>query len=84
VTRHPADLLSLLAGLAVLGLGLVLLSGGVGDLPLEWVGPAVAIGLGALILVAARPARPVREASEHEPDASDRAGAASPSWRRMT
>jgi len=42
----------------------------VGDLPLEWVGPAVAIALGALILLAARPAR---EASEHEPDASDEA-----------
>jgi hypothetical protein len=68
VTRHPADLLSLVAGLAVLGLGLVLLSGGVGDMPMEWVGPAVAIGLGALILFAARPAR---EASEHEPEASD-------------
>lgn len=68
MTRHPADLLSLLAGLAVLGLGLVLLSGGVGDMPMEWVGPAVAIGLGALILVAARPRR---EASQHEPEASD-------------
>jgi peptidoglycan/LPS O-acetylase OafA/YrhL len=54
VTRHPADLLSLLAGLAGLALGLVLLSGGVGDLPMEWVGPAVAIGLGVLIVVAAR------------------------------
>ncbi len=54
MTRHPADLLSLRAGLAVLALGLVLLSGGVGDLPMEWVGPAVAIGLGVLIVVAAR------------------------------
>ena len=66
--RHPADLLSLVSGLVVLGLGLVLLSGGFGDIPLEWVGPAVAIGLGALIIFAARPAR---EASELEPDASD-------------
>jgi len=64
VTRHPADLLSLLAGLAVLGLGLLLLSGGVGDLPMESVGPAVAIGLGILILVAARPSgRPDEDAS---------------------
>jgi hypothetical protein len=68
VTRHPADLLSLVAGLAVLGLGLLLLSGGVGDLPMEWVGPAVAIGLGALILFAARP---TREASDQEPDAGN-------------
>jgi uncharacterized membrane protein len=65
VTRHPADLLSLVAGLMVLGLGLLLLSGGVGDLPMEWVGPLVAIGLGALILFAARP---TREASDQEPD----------------
>jgi hypothetical protein len=70
VTRHPTDLLSLVAGVVVLGLGLVLLSGGIGDLRLEWVGPAVAIGLGALILFAARPAR---EAIEHEPDASEEA-----------
>ena len=61
MTRHPADLLSLLAGLAVLVLGLVLLSGGIGDLAMEWVGPAMAIGLGALILFAARPAREVGE-----------------------
>jgi peptidoglycan/LPS O-acetylase OafA/YrhL len=54
VTRHPAKLLSLIAGLVVLGLCLLLLSGGIGDIPMEWVGPAVAIGLGVLILVAAR------------------------------
>ena len=70
MTRHPADLLSLVAGLAVLGLGLLLMSGGIGDIPFEWVGPAVAIGLGALILVAALPRR---EASEAGPDASDEA-----------
>ena len=70
MTRHPADVLSLVAGLVVLGIGLLLLTGSVGDLPLEWVGPAVAIGLGALILVAARPGR---EASDQEPDASDEA-----------
>ena len=70
MTRHPADLLSLVAGLAVLGLGLLLLSGGVGDIPFEWAGPAVAIGLGALILVAAQPQG---EASEPEPDAGDEA-----------
>ncbi len=70
MTRHPADLISLVVGLAVLGLGLVLLAGGVGNIRLEWVGPAVAIGLGALILVAVRPAR---EATQHEPDVSDEA-----------
>ncbi len=52
----------------MLSLGLALLSGGLGDLPLEWVGPAVAIGLGALILFAARP---TRQPSEQDPDAGD-------------
>ena len=51
--RHPADLLSLLAGLVVLGLGLLLMSGGVDDIPMQWVGPAVAIGLGVVIVAAA-------------------------------
>ena len=68
MTRHPADLLSLVSGLAVLGLGLLLLSGGVGNLPMEWVGPLVAIGLGALIIFAARP---TREASDQGPDAGN-------------
>ena len=68
MTRHPADLLSLVAGLAVLSLGLLLLAGGVRDIRLEWVGPALAIGVGALILFAARPAR---EATPGEPDVSD-------------
>jgi hypothetical protein len=34
-----------------------LLSGGVGDVPMEWVGPGAAIGIGLLIVVAARPGR---------------------------
>jgi TRAP-type C4-dicarboxylate transport system permease small subunit len=55
--RHPADLFSLLAGLLTLGLGLLLLTGGVGQVPMEWVGPAVAIGVGLLIVVAALPDR---------------------------
>ena len=70
MTRHPADLLSLVAGLLMLGLGLVLLSGGIGDLPMEWVGPMVAIGLGLLILIAARQERPP---SEDEPTSTDNA-----------
>ena len=57
MSRHPADLLSLVAGLLALGLGLLLLTGGVGDISMEWVGPAVAIGLGVVIVVAARPGR---------------------------
>jgi hypothetical protein len=62
MSHHPADLLSLVAGLLVLAVGLLLLSGGVGDIPLGWVGPAVAIGLGLTILLAARPKRE----SEHD------------------
>jgi len=54
MARHPADLLSLVTGLAALGLGLLLLSGGVGDISMEWVGPAVAIGLGIVVVAAAR------------------------------
>jgi hypothetical protein len=68
VTRHSADLVSLVAGLMVLGLGLALLTGGIGDLPMEWVGPMVAIGLGLLILIAARQDRPP---SEDEPTPTD-------------
>jgi hypothetical protein len=59
--RHPADLFSLLTGLLILGLGLLLLSGGVSEVPMEWVGPAVAVGVGILIVVAARPSRDSNE-----------------------
>ena len=61
MTRHPADLFSLLSGLLTLALGLLLLSGGVSEVPMEWVGPAVAIGLGLMIVVAARPGRDADE-----------------------
>ena len=57
MARHPADVFSLLAGLMTLGLGLLLLSGGLNDVPMEWVGPVVAIGIGLMIVVAARPSR---------------------------
>lgn len=57
MTRHRADMLSLVAGLVALAFGLVLLTGGIGNIPLEWVGPAVAIGTGLVILVAALPSR---------------------------
>ena len=66
--RHPADVFSLLTGLMTLGLGLLLLSGGLDEVPMEWVGPAVAIGIGILILVAARPGR---DADQDPPLASD-------------
>jgi hypothetical protein len=68
--RHPVDLLSLITGSLVLGLGLLLLSGGLSGLPMEWAGPAVAIGLGVVILVAARPER---RPSEGVPASTDEA-----------
>ena len=66
MTRHPVDVFSLVTGLLVLALGLLLLSGGLHDLPMEWVGPAVAIGLGIVIAIAARPSAP----SHHEDELS--------------
>ena len=56
--RHPVDLVSLVAGSVILGIGLLLISGGLTGLPMEWVGPLVAIGLGVVIIFAARPDRP--------------------------
>ena len=55
---HRFDAFSFVFGLIFLGVGLVLLSGNAKALSFEWVGPAVAILLGAMILVAARPERP--------------------------
>ena len=69
MTRHSADLLSLVSGLFVLAFGLLLLTGGIDDVPMEWVGPAVAIGLGLLILMAVRPNRTAEE--DLEPSADD-------------
>ena len=65
MSHHPVDLLSLVSGSLVLGVGLLLLSGGLGHVSLAWVGPAAAVGLGVVIVLAARPAgRP----NEYEPD----------------
>jgi len=57
MTRHSADLLSLLFGLLFAAVGLVLLSGGSGALSLAWVGPLVAVGLGTVMVLAARSVR---------------------------
>ena len=67
MTRHAFDALSFVAGLFVLGAGLLLLSGGLGSVRLEWVGPVVAIGLGAGILYAARSASPPASRDDPEP-----------------
>ncbi len=67
MTRHPADVLSLVCGLLFAAVGLVLLSGGGGALSLAWVGPLVAIALGALLVLAARSAHHLSEG--HSPEA---------------
>ena len=59
--RHPADLLSLFFGLVFAAAGLLLLSGGGGALSLAWVGPLVAIALGAVLVLAARTSQPPAE-----------------------
>ena len=59
--RHPTDLLSLTFGLCFAALGLVLLSGSSGALSLAWLGPIVAIVLGALLVLAARSTRATPE-----------------------
>jgi peptidoglycan/LPS O-acetylase OafA/YrhL len=67
--RHRLDALSLVFGLLFVAVGLLLLSGGPAfsqSLPMEWVGPLVAIGLGALLVIAARPERETRDADVDE------------------
>ena len=64
MTRHPVDLFSLVAGLLVLAMGLLFLSGGLHDIPMQWLGPAVAIGLGIVIAIAARPSAPSHREDE--------------------
>ena len=76
MARHPADLLSLAFGLLAVAIGLVLLTGSVSRVPMEWAGPAVAIGLGLLILVAARPAS--RPTGEDQSAPSDEPGSSLP------
>ncbi len=64
--RHDFDGLSLAFGLVFTAVGLVLLSGDPahGTISLAWAGPIVAIGVGLLVVLAARPRR------EHAPDPS--------------
>lgn len=52
MSRHPVDLFSFACGLLVLAAGLLLLSGNLDQVPLEWVGPVAAIALGVVIMVA--------------------------------
>jgi len=70
--RHEFDPLSFVFGLLFAGTGLVLLGGGgvAAGLAVPWAGPVVAIGLGIVMVIAARP-RPEKLASEaaHESEA---------------
>jgi hypothetical protein len=63
MTRHPADLLSLGFGLFFTVAGVVLAVGD--DLPISWawVGPAMIIAIGAILIAAgwSRRERPVEE-----------------------
>jgi hypothetical protein len=66
--RHRLDLLSLVFSLVFASIGLLLLGGGpafVDRLPMAWVGPLAAIGLGVIVVLAARP-HGDREISEDE------------------
>ncbi|HYM52164.1 MAG TPA: hypothetical protein VEW45_01610 [Candidatus Dormibacteraeota bacterium] len=67
--RHRLDALSLAFGLLFVAAGLLLLGGGPvlgNNLPMQWVGPLVAIGLGAVLFLAARPER-----EKPDPDEAD-------------
>ncbi len=57
--RHDFDGLSLAFGLVFTAVGLVLLSGDPvhGTTSFAWAGPIVAIGVGLLVILAARPRR---------------------------
>lgn len=66
MSRHPIDLFSFVCGLLVLAAGLLLLSGSLDQVPLAWVMPVAAIGLGVVIAVAAT-SRVDRDAPPAEP-----------------
>jgi hypothetical protein len=59
MTRHPFDGLSFLFGLLFAALGLLLLGGDAvrASVALPWAGPIAAIGLGLILVIAARPRR---------------------------
>jgi TRAP-type C4-dicarboxylate transport system permease small subunit len=58
--RHRVDLFSLVFGLLFAAVGLLLIGGrpaAIDGLPMAWIGPVVAIGLGLMLILAARPER---------------------------
>jgi len=67
MNRHPFDAVSFVFGLLYLGIGLVLVTDTAGAIPMNWVGPAAAIGVGAVILFAAWPRRARDEERQETP-----------------
>jgi len=65
--HHDLDAVSLVFGLLFTAAGLALLSGDParGTMSLAWAGPIVAIGVGLLVVLAARPRR--EKAIDHQP-----------------
>lgn len=57
MARHAFDALSLAAGLLFTVCGLLLLSGGLGGLPMQWVGPLIAVLLAGILALGAGPPR---------------------------
>ena len=71
--RHPLDVLSLAFGLLFAAAGLLLIGGkpaAIDGLPLSWIGPVFAVGVGVLLLVAARPERSA-DVPDEGPDSGD-------------
>ncbi len=68
MTRHALDAVSFAFGALFLVAGVVLLSGTPSAETMQWVGPAAAIGLGVLILVATVPRRRADTADEAADD----------------
>jgi hypothetical protein len=66
MARHPFDVLSFAFGLLFAAFGLLLLGGDAvrASVALPWAGPIAAIGLGLILVVAARPRRDPLAASE--------------------
>lgn len=65
--HHDLDALSLVFGLLFTAVGLALLSGDParGTMSLAWAGPVVTIGVGILVVLAARPRR--EKPIDHQP-----------------
>ena len=61
--QHRFDGLSFVFGTLFVVAGLLLLTGGADGLPMHWAGPLVAVLLGLVIFLAARPKRPPEEDS---------------------